>query len=80
MNLIVQYAIKSFDIPSAALLMEEECEEQLTTFDYASDMDVKEDVDVGTSISTSMHGLHVTLDEAMAKIRRLVWAAYSDSQ
>ena len=80
LNLIVQSAIKSFDIPSAALLMEEKCDEQLTTFDYASDMDVEENVDVGTSTSTSMHMLHVTLGEAMAKIRTLVWAAYSDSQ
>ena len=40
LNLIVQSAIKSFDIPSASHLMEEEGDEQLTASDYASDMDV----------------------------------------
>ena len=39
-NLVVQSAIKSFDIPSASHLMEEEGDEKLTDFDYASDMDV----------------------------------------
>ena len=70
LNLFVQSAIKSFDIPSDSQLMEEEGDEQLTTFNYASDMDVEEDVDVGTSIS--MHRLHVTLGEAMEKVRKLV--------
>ena len=80
LNLVVQSAIKSFDIPSAIQLMEEEGDEQLTTFDYASDMDVEEDVDIGTSTSTSMHRLHVTLGEAMAKVRTLVRAARNGSQ
>ena len=60
--------------------MEEEDNEQLTASDYASDMDVEEDVDVGTSTSTSMHGLHVTLDEAVSKFRTLVRAARNGSQ
>ena len=68
LNLVVQSAIKSFDIPSASHLMEEEGGEQLMASDYASDMDVKEDVDVGTLTSTSMHRLHVTRGEAMAKL------------
>ena len=72
-NLVVQSAIKSFDIPSATQLTEEEGDEQLTASDYASDMNVEEDVDVGTS--TSMHRLHVTLSEAVAKFRTLVWVA-----
>ena len=72
LNLVVQSAIKSFDIPSASHLMEEEGDEQLTASDYASDMDVEEDVDVVTSILTSMHRLHVTLDEAREKVRTLV--------
>ena len=75
LNLIIQSAIKSFDIPSTIPLMEEEGDEQLTASNYASDMDVKEDVDVGTSTSTSMHRLHVTLGEAVAKFRTLVRAA-----
>ena len=75
LNLVIQSAIKSFDIPYAIQLMEEEGDEQLTASNYASDMDVKEDVDVGTSTSTSMHRLHVTLGEALAKFRTLVWAA-----
>ena len=66
LNLVVQSAIKSFDIPSASHLMEEEDDEKLTASDYASDMDVEEDVDVGTLTSTSMHRLHVTLGEAVA--------------
>ena len=61
LNLVVQSAIKSFDIPSASHLMEEEGDEQLTAIDYASDMDVEQDVDVGPLTSTSMHRLHVTL-------------------
>ena len=72
LNLVVQSTIKSFDIPSAFQLMEEEGDEQLTAFDYASDMDVEEDVDVGAWTSTSMHRLHVTLGEAVAKVRTLV--------
>ena len=80
LNLVVQSAIKSFDIPSTSHLMEEEGDEQLTAFDYASDMDVEEDVDVGTSTSTSMHRLHVTLGEAVAKVRTLVRAARNGSQ
>ena len=48
LNLVVQSTIKIFDIPSATQLMEEEGDEQLTTSDYASDMDVEENVDVGT--------------------------------
>ena len=51
LNLVVHFAIKSFDIPSASHLMEEEGDEQLMTFNYASDMDVEEDVDVGASTS-----------------------------
>ena len=43
-------------------------------------MDVEEDVDVGTSTLTSMHELHVTLGEAVSKVRRLVWAAHNGSQ
>ena len=54
--------------------MKEECDEQLPTSDYASDMDVEEDVDVGTLISTSMHMLHITLDEEVAKVRTLAQA------
>ena len=80
LNLVVQSAIKSFDIPSASHLMEEEGDEQFTDFDYASDMDIEEDVDVGPSTSTSMHRLHVTLSEAVAKFRTLVRAARDDSQ
>ena len=80
LNLVVQSAIKSFDIPSASQLMEEEGDEQLTASDYASDMDVEEDVDFGTSTSTSMHGIHVTLSEAVAKLRTLFWAARNGSQ
>ena len=80
LNLVVQSAIKSFDIPSASHLMEEEGDEQLMTFDYDSDMDVKEDVDVGPSTSTSMHRVHITLDEAVAKVRTLVWATRNGSQ
>ena len=74
LNLVVQSAIKSFDIPSASHLIEEEGDEQLTASDYTSDMDVEEDVDVGTSTSTSMHRLHVTLGKAIAKVRSLVRA------
>ena len=62
LNLIVQSTIKSFVIPYATLLMEEECNKQLTTSNYVNDMDVEEDFDVGTSISTPMHMLYVTLD------------------
>ena len=80
LNLVVQSAIKSFDIPSAIQLMEEEGDEQLTASDYASDMDVEEDVDVGTSTSTSIHRLHLTLGEAVAKFRTLVRAARNGSQ
>ena len=80
MHLVVQSAIKSSIIPSATLLMEEECDDQLTTSDYASDMDVEADVDVGTLTSTSMHRLHVTLGEVVAKVRTLVWAARNGSQ
>ena len=80
LNLVVQSAIKSFDIPFASHLMEEEGDEHLTAFDYASDMDVEEDVDVGTSTSTSMHRLHVTLGEAVTKVRTLVRAARNGSQ
>ena len=80
LNLVVQSAIKSFDIPFAIQLMEEEGDEQLMASDYASDMDVEEDVDVGTSTSTSMHRLHVILGEAMEKVRTLVRAARDGSQ
>ena len=80
LNLVVQSAIKSFDIPSASHLLEEEDNEQLTAFDYASDMDVEEDVDVGPSTSTSMHRVHVTLGEAVAKVRTLVRATRNGSQ
>ena len=80
LNLVVQSAIKSFDIPSASHLMEEEGDEQLTDFDYTSDMDVEEDVDVGPSTSTSMHRLHVTLNGAVAKVMTLVQAARDGSQ
>ena len=76
LNLVVQSVIKSLDIPSTIQLMEEEGDEQLTAYDYASDMDV----DVGTSTSTSMHRLHVTLGEEMAKFRTLVRAARNGSQ
>ena len=69
MNLVVQSVIKSFDIPFATQLMEEEGNDQLAASDYASDMDVKENVDVGTLTSTSMRRLHVTLD---IKVRTLV--------
>ena len=78
LNLIVQSAIKSFHIPSASQLMEEEGDEQLTAFDYASDIDVEEDVDIGPS--TSMHRVHVTLGKAVAKVRNLVRAARNGSQ
>ena len=67
MNLVVQSAIKNFDIPSASHLMEEEGDEQLTASDYASDMDIEEDVDVDTLTSISMHRQHVTLGEAVEK-------------
>ena len=80
LNLVVQSAIKSFDIPSTSHLMEEEGDKQLTASDYASDMDVKEDVDVGTSTSTPMHRLHVTLGKAVAKVRTFVRAARNGSQ
>ena len=80
LNLVVQSASKSFDTPSATQLMEEEGGQKLTTSDYVSDMDVQEDADVGTSTSTSMHRLHVTLGKAMAKVRTLVRAAHNDSQ
>ena len=80
LNLVVQYAIKSFDILFTTQLMEEEVDEKLRASDYASDMDVEEDVDAGTSTSTSMHRLHVTLDEAVEKVRTLVWAARNGSQ
>ena len=72
LNLVVQSVIKSFDIPSASQLMEEEGNKKLTASDYASDVDVKEDVDVGTSTLISMHRLHVPLGEAVAKVRTLV--------
>ena len=80
LNLIVQSTIKSFDIPSETQLMEKEGDKQLRASNYASDMDVEEDVDVGTSTSTSTHRLHVTLGEAMAKVRTLVRAARNGSQ
>ena len=80
MNLVVQSAIKSFDIPSATQLIEEEGDEQLMVSDYASDMDVEDNVDVGTLTSTSMHRLHVTLGEAVAKVRTLVQDALNGSQ
>ena len=80
LNLVVQSAIKSFDIPTAIQLMEKEGDKQLMASDYASDMDVEEDVDVGTSTSTSMHRLHVTLGEAVAKVMTLVRAAHNGSQ
>ena len=80
LNLVVQYTIKSFDIPSATQLMEEEGYEKLMASDYASDMDVEEDVDVGTLTLTSMHRLHVTLDEAVAQVRPLVWVVRNGSQ
>ena len=80
LNIVVQSTIKSFVIPSTTLLMEEEYDEQLTTSDYASDMDVEEDVDVGTSTSTSIHRLYVTLGDAMTKFRTLVWTAFNGSQ
>ena len=60
--------------------MEEEGNEQLRTLDYASDMDVEEDIDVGTLTSTSMHKLHVTLGEVVVKVRTLVKAARSGNQ
>ena len=80
MNLVVQSAIKSFDIPSATQLIKEKGDEQLTVSNYGSDMDVEDDVDVGTLTSTSMHRLHVTLGEAMAKVRTLVQDARNGSQ
>ena len=80
LNLIVESAIKSFNIPSASQLMEEESDEQLRAFDYASDMDVEEDVDIGPSTSTSMYRVHVTLGEAVAKVRTLVRATRNGSQ
>ena len=80
LNLVVQFAIKNFDIPSATQLMEEEDDEQLMASKYSSDMDVKEDVDVGTLTSTSMHRLYVTLGEAVAKVRTLVQDARKSSQ
>ena len=80
LNLNFQSAFKSFDIPFATQLMEEEGDEQLMDFENASDIDVEEDVDIGTSTSTSMRRLHVTLDEAMAKFRTLVWDARNGSQ
>ena len=43
-------------------------------------MDVEEDVDVGTSTSTLMHRLHVTLGEAVSKVWSLVRAAHNGSQ
>ena len=79
MNLVVQSAIKSFDISSASHLIEEG-NKQLTAFDDASDMDVEEDVDVGRSTSTSMHRVHVTLGEAVAKVMTLVRATRNGSQ
>ena len=60
--------------------MEEEGDEQLTAFDYASDIDVEEDVDIGPSTSTSMHRVHVTLGEAVVKVRNLVRATRNGSQ
>ena len=67
-------------VPSASHLMEEEGNAQLTAFDYASDMDVEEDIDVGPSTLTSMHRVHVTLGEAVAKVRTLVRATRNGSQ
>ena len=43
-------------------------------------MDVEEDVDVGTSTSTSMDRQHVTLGEAVAKVRTLLLAARNGCQ
>ena len=80
LNVVVQSVIKSFDIPSVSHLTEEEGDEQLTASDYASDMDVKEDVDVGTLTSTSMQRQHVTLGEAVAKVMTLVRPARNGSQ
>ena len=60
--------------------MEEEGDVQLTNSDYASDMDVEEDVDVGTSTSISMYMLHVTLGKAVVKVRTFVRAARNGSQ
>ena len=60
--------------------MEEEGDEQLTASDYASDMDVEEDIDVGTLTLTSIHRLHVTLGKVVAKFRTLVRAARNGSQ
>ena len=54
LNLVVQSAIKSFNIPSASQLIVKEGDKQLTASDYASDMDVEEDVDVGPSTSISL--------------------------
>ena len=80
LNLVVQSAIKSFHIPYASQLVEEEGDEQLMAFDYASNIDVEEDVDIGPSTSTSMHRVHVTLGEAVAKFRNLVRATRNGSQ
>ena len=80
LNLVVQSTFKSFDIPSASQLMEEEGDKQLTASNYASDIDVEEDVDIGTLTLTSMHRLHVTLGEAVSKVRTLVWHACNCSQ
>ena len=80
LNLVFQSTIKSFDIPSATLLIVEECDKKFIASDYASDMVDEEDVDVGTSTLTSMLRLHVTLNEAVAKVRTLVWAACNGSQ
>ena len=52
MNLVVQSAIKSFDISSETQLMEEEADEQLTASEYACDMDVEEDVDAQATYHT----------------------------
>ena len=80
MNLVVKSAIKCFDIPSATLLIVEECDKQFIASDYASEMVVEEDVDVGTSTLTSMLRLHVTLGEVVAKFMTLFWATYIGSQ
>ena len=55
--------------------MEEECDEQLTSSDYASDIYVEEDNEVVTSTSTPMQRLHAMLNEVVSKVWTLVRVA-----
>ena len=51
--------------------MEEEGDEQLTASDYASDMDVEEDVDVGTLTSMQRHQCKGNMSHSMRLWQKL---------